>query len=329
VTPATVSRSRRPRLPAGLLRQSYLFPVLLLLVALAVMYQLNPNFFKPSVLAGNLRPFLPLMLLAVGQTIVVIGGGIDLSVGAMVSLCNVVMVRLLGSDPQAGDMLPAALAAVGVGLAAGALNGFCVSYLRFQPIVTTFATSFIFGGAALWVLPTPGGKVPQALKDLYGQRPLGISMTLWVALVVLLIWGLLRTTRYRRYLYASGGDAMAAYVTGVPVSLVRMSTYIIAGFMAALSAFALTLSTGTGDAALGAPLTLGSVVAVVLGGTRLSGGQGGIAGSLLGVVVLGLVRIIISFANVDTWSQTLVDSLIIVLALAGPGLFALLRRLRA
>src|SRR5690554_6576945 len=96
--------------------------------------------------------------------------------------------------------------------------------------------------------------------------------------------------------------------------------------MAALAAVALTLSTGTGDQYIGNSMTLDSIVAVVLGGTRLSGGQGGVAGSILGVIIVGIIRNIISFANVPLWSQTLVDALIIMTALAGPGLVRLVRR---
>jgi ribose transport system permease protein len=307
-------------------RQSYLFALLLLVLAVAVNYWYQPNFFRLRVLSGNLRTYLPLMILAAGQTIVVIAGGIDLSVGAIVSLSNVVAVRALGTDPSPGQIGLALALAVGAGLAAGALNGFCVAYGRLQPIVTTFASSFVIGGLALRIMPSPGGLVPEGLSAPYRSNPLGVPLTLWVAAALIGLWGLVRLTRFRRYLYAVGGAPAAAYATGVPVSLVRLSSYLISGGMAALAGIALTLSTTTGDALIGNPMTLGSIVAVVLGGTRLSGGQGGVTGSLIGVLVLGMVRSIIAFSNVPLWWQTLADSLIILIALAGPGLVAALRR---
>jgi len=307
-------------------RQSYMFALLLLVLAVAVNYQYQPNFFQLRVLSGSLRTYLPLMILAAGQTVVVIAGGIDLSVGAIVSLSNVVAIQALGVAPSPGRIALALGLALGAGLAAGALNGFCVAYGRLQPIVTTFASSFVIGGLALRIMPSPGGVVPEGLSAPYRSNPLSIPLTLWVAAALIGVWGLVRLTRFRRYLYAVGGAAPAAYATGVPVSLVRLSSYLISGGMAALAGIALTLSTTTGDALIGNPMTLGSIVAVVLGGTRLSGGQGGVTGSLIGVLVLGMVRSIISFANVPLWSQTLVDSLIILIALAGPGLVGLLRR---
>jgi ribose transport system permease protein len=181
---------------------------------------------------------------------------------------------------------------------------------------------------ALWVMSSPGGNVPPGLVDAYQSDFLGVPAVLWVMVAVLVLWSFLRSTRYGRYLYAVGGQSMSAYVTGVPVSFIRFSTYVLAGLMAALSAVAVVMSTNTGDPLIGGPMTLESIVAVVLGGTRLSGGQGGVAGSLIGVAILSLILNIISFANVPTWWQTLINALIILLALTGPGLVALVRRRR-
>ncbi len=327
---------RRLRLQQISLRHPYLFALLLLVVALAVNFALQPNLFQTRVLNGNLRTFLPLMILTVGQAIVIIGGGIDLSVGAIVSLATAVLVTNMATDSPPGQIILVILLACAAGMAAGALNGAAVAYLRLQPIVTTYATSFIFGGLALWILPRPGGAMPDDLARLYRRAtPLGLPLGLWIAAMLILLWVLLRSTRYGNYLFAIGGKAEAAYATAVPVNRVRLSTYVLAGLMAALSALALTLGTGSGDPRIGigitttGGMTLDSIVAVVLGGTRLSGGQGGVAGSIMGVVILGLIRNIISFADVPSWWQTLVDAIIIILALAGPGLVGAIRRRRA
>ncbi|QYJ16631.1 Ribose import permease protein RbsC [Rubrobacter xylanophilus DSM 9941] len=314
------------RLREAALRQSYVFALVLLVAAAAANYALQPNFFNPAVLGGNLMTYLPLMLLAAGQTVVVIGGGIDLSLGAILSLSNVLIVSTLGESPDASRILLAVAAGLLAGTLAGAVNGACVAYLRFQPIVTTFATSFVFSGLALYVMPSPGGSVPQGLLSAYQADPLGLPMVFWAAVLVLLAWGLLRSTRYGVYLYATGGDQLSAFVSGVPVSPVRLASYCIAGFMAALAGLAMTLSTSTGDPLIGEPLTLSSIVAVVIGGTRLSSGQGGVFGTILGVIVLGLFQSIVSFMGVPSWWQTLINGLIVVVALAGPGLLGLLRQ---
>jgi ribose transport system permease protein len=185
-----------PRLRRVALRQSYAFALVLLVVAGAINFYLQPNFFQPAILGGNLLLFVPLMLVAVGQTAVVVGGGIDLSLGAIVSMTNVIFVSLMGQEASASRILLALGAGFLAGILAGALNGFCVAVLRFQPIVTTFATSFIFAGLALYVLPEPGGFIPTGLVNFYYTNPLGIPMVLWVVVILLLLWGLLRSTRY-------------------------------------------------------------------------------------------------------------------------------------
>jgi ribose transport system permease protein len=307
----------------------YLFALGLLAVAMGINFYLQPNLFQMRVFSGNLRIFLPLMILAAGQAVVIIGGGIDLSVGTMVSMVNAILVTWITRESTPPEILTAIAVGAAAGMTAGLFNGLCVSYLRLQPIVTTYATSFIYAGVALWVLPRPGGLMPSELTKLYRSNLLGLPLILWVAAFIILLWVGLRATRYGRYLFAVGGKPEAAYATGVPVSLVRLSTYVMAGLMAAFAALALTLTTGTGNPRIGDAMTLDSVVAVVLGGTRLSGGQGGIAGSLIGVVILGTIRNIISFSDVPTWWQTLVDALIIIGALAGPGVVKLVRSRQA
>lgn len=309
-------------------KHRYLVALVVLLTGLAINLYLQPNLFELRVLNGNLRVFLPLIILAAGQTIVVIGGGIDLSVGTMVSMINAILITLITSESTTGGVLVGILIACLAGLAAGALNGFCVAYLRLQPIVTTYATSFVFAGIALWVLPRPGGSIPSSIPRLYRSTPLDIPFALFIIVALIGIWLLLRSTRFTQFLYATGGKAASAYASGVPVNFIRFSSYVIAGLMAALAALAITASTGTGDPRIGDAMTLPSIVAVVLGGTRLSGGQGSVLGTIIGVVILGTIRNIISFADVPTWSQTLVDALIIALALAGPGAVDLFQRIR-
>jgi ribose transport system permease protein len=309
-------------------RQSWLFALFLFFLALLLNRAVQDNLFEGRVFNSNLRLFLPLIFVAVAQTIVVIGGGVDLSLGAIVSMVNTILVTTILADATTGQIVIGVILAVLAGTAAGAVNGLCVAYLRLQPIVTTFATGFIFSGLALFILPIPGGSLPTHLPTLFrGSTPLGIPLTLWIVALLIVLWLLLISTRYGRYLFAVGGHAQAAYATGVPVNFVRFSTYVLAGFIVSFGAMAITLSTGTGEADIGDTLTLASVVAVVIGGTRLRGGQGGIIGSIFGVLALGFVRNVISFTNVPSWWQPLVDASIIILALTGPGLVQLIRRL--
>jgi len=327
----TASLSRQEASPARfdlrrfLNQNPFLFALLLLIIAVAINWYLQPNLFELRSLNRNLRSFLPAIILAMGQTIVIVGGGVDLSVGAIVSLVNAILVTMLTPESTGEQIILAILVAGAAGLIAGLINGLSVAYLRLQPIVTTYATSFLFAGAALLILPRPGGEIPEWMEDLYRSTPGDIPFVLFVIVILALVWLLIRSTRFSQYLYATGGKAEAAYTTGVPVNRIRMTSYILAGLFAALAALAYTVFTGSGNPRSGDDMTLLSIVAVVLGGTRLSGGQGGAIGTIFGVIILGIIRNIISFANIDSWWQTLVNALIIIVALAGPGLIRLLR----
>lgn len=305
----------------------FFFPLVLLLLTILVNFILQPNLLDPSTLGGNMRVFLPLILVAVGQAVVILGGGIDISMGAIVSIINALLATQIGLQGDPGKAALMVAASLLVGMAAGAVNGFFVAILRLQPIITTYATSFLFAGLALVILPTPGGGVPSSFTAFYRDTALlGLPLAVYVIMLILLGWYAIRQTRYGRYLYAVGGKASAAYETGVPVSMVQFSTYVISGLMAALGGIAITLLTGSGNAQVGDSLTLPAITAVVIGGTALSGGTGGIAGAIMGALIIGLLRNIISFAQIDSWWQTFVNAAIIVLALAIPGILSLLRR---
>lgn len=322
-------RARRFTIGQTLNQNPWLLSLILLLVLLFINWQLQPNLFDTRPLNGNLRVFMPAIFLAIGQTFVIIAGGVDLSVGAILSMCNAILATQIPQDATTEQFLGAVALALGAGIGAGMLNGFGVTYLRLQPIVTTYATSFIYAGIALYVLPEPGGRLPRDITDFY-RSPIGDVLPVPGVLIVILIvaWLFVSRTRFRQYLFATGGKDDAAFTTGVPVARVRFATYVISGLFACFAAMALTFGNGTGNPRAGDLLTLPSVVAVVLGGTRLAGGQGSVLGSIIGVIILGTMSNIISFANLDSWIQPLVNALIIIIALAVPGLIGLLRRLR-
>ena len=308
-------------------RQPALFALFLLVLSVAINLIVQPNMFVRETLNSNMRVFLPIILMAVGQAIVILGGGIDISVGAIASIVNAVLAVRVGLDGSPQDMWTYVFLSLFIGLLAGAVNGFFIAYLRLQPIITTYATSFLYAGFALYILPNPGGGIPANVAELYrSSTPLNLPLAFFVILLVLLIWLYFRSTRYGRFLYAVGGRPQAAYETAVPVTWVQFSTYVISGLMAALSGIALTMLSGSGNADIGGPMTLNSITAVVIGGNALSGGVGGVTGPIMGAITLGVLQNIISFADIDTWWETFVRAIIIVVALAAPGIVNLFRR---
>jgi len=310
-------------------RYPALFALILLALALLVNLILQPNLFASDTLNNNMRVFLPLVILAAGQAVVILTGGIDISVGAIVSIINTLLATRVGLEGSLEALWQYVAVSLLVGALAGAINGFFVAYLRLQPIITTYATSFLSGGFALYILPNPGGGIPANVVSFYrSSTPLGLPLAFFVIAALLLVWAYVRSTRYGNYLYAVGGKAQAAYETAVPVPRVQFSAYVISGLMAALSGIAITMLAGAGNAEIGASMTLNSITAVVIGGTAMSGGVGGVTGPVMGAITLSLIQNIISFAHIDTWWETLVKALIIVAALAMPGVINLFRRQR-
>jgi ribose transport system permease protein len=306
------------------------FPLILLVLSIAINLFLQPNMFARDTLNGNMRVFLPLILVSVGQAIVLLGGGIDISVGGIVAIVNTILATRVGLDGTPEKMWQFVLISLLAGVLAGAINGFFIAYLRLQPIITTYATSFLYSGFALFILPNPGGGIPAKVAELYrSTTPLGLPLAFYVIAILLGLWLYVSSTRYGKFLFAVGGKAEAAYETAVPVTTIQFSTYVISGFMAALAGIAITMLSGSGSAEIGNAMTLNSITAVVIGGNAMSGGVGGVAGPIMGAVTLNLIQNIISFAHIDTWWETLVKATIIVVALATPGVINLFQRRRA
>ncbi|MBA4386074.1 MAG: ABC transporter permease, partial [Anaerolinea sp.] len=205
---------RRSPWESWLARYPALFALIFLVVALIVNLILQPNLFEGGTLNSNMRVFLPMIILAVGQAIVILSGGIDISVGGIVSIVNAILATQVGLQGTPEKMWQFVFLSLMVGLGAGALNGFFISVLRLQPIITTYASGFLFAGIALFILPQPGGGIPADISALYRTtRPLGLPLAFYVIGILLLAWLYLRSTRYGGFIYAVGGKADAAYET--------------------------------------------------------------------------------------------------------------------
>lgn len=299
-------------------RQPWLITVFVLVVLAVVNTVLQPGFVEPSVLQSNLTTFLPLILVAIGQTYVVLAGDIDLSVGSIVALANVVTVTVIAALGGTVASIFAGMAAgLVVGVLCGIINGIFISGLRFQPIVTTFATGIIFAGLAIWIMPQAGLPVPEAYWQTYTESFFGVPFIAWVLLGGVIFTLLVSRSAFHTHLLAVGGNRTGAFQTGLRMGGIRIGAYMISGGFSALAALCLTGETASGDPLLGASLALSSISAVVLGGTALSGGFGSSTGSIVGALVLGMIGNVIFFAGLPFEYQTLVQGLIVLTALAG------------
>ncbi len=269
---------------------------------------------------------LPLALAAVAQAIVVISGGIDLSVGSMMALTSVVAARFMQGQPDEF----AVLVVIGVlllGLLLGAINGILVVATRVPDIVVTLAMLFVWSGFALVVMPTPGGAAAPWLRDLIR----GEFLIEWIprALVFLLVvvgivWLPIRRSRMGLSLYAVGSNSLAAYRSGVSVTRTKIIAYTLTGLFAAMAGLTLTASTGIGTPVPG-PYTLMSVAAVVLGGVSLAGGRGGVLGPIIAVFILSLLRTDMTFLRLDPNLAVVAQGIILIGVVMAGSLMALRR----
>jgi ribose transport system permease protein len=261
-----------------------------------------------------------LALAAMGQTVVVLTGGFDLSAGAVVSLVNVVLGSHMG--PGVGSQALFGLAALGIGAAVGAVNGFFVAFVRLQPIVVTLSTMFIVQGVTLLIMDTPGGMIPPEFSAfLVGDAIPGVlPAPVVVVALAIVAWLLVKNTRFGVGLYAVGSDADAARAAGVPTRAVEFGAYVLAGvFYGAAGAF-ISAQTGSADPLVGRPMLLQIFTAVVLGGTLLGGGRGGCVGSVVGAYTLMIVVNILLVLNVSAYYSSVAEGLILILAVLGASL---------
>jgi ribose transport system permease protein len=299
----------------GLATSMAVFAILLLTVDLISAGPLN--YFDISFLSSG---GATLALTAVGETIVILSGGFDLSAGAVLSLVNVVLATTMDPAEFEASVVLWTAVGIGIGMLVGAFNGFFIAFLRLQPIVVTLSTMFIIQGVTLLIQDKPGGFVSPSLGGFYmgDLIPNWIPMPVALLVAVGLFWLWLKRTRFGTALYAVGSDPNAAAAAGLRVTWVRFGVYVVAGGFYGLGGVFISAQTGSGDPLVGNPLLLSIFAAVVVGGTRLGGGRGGPIGSIFGAYILMIVVNILLVLNVSAYYSSIAEGLILLLAvLAG------------
>jgi ribose transport system permease protein len=255
-----------------------------------------------------------LAIAAIGETLVVLIGGFDLSVGAVISLVNVVLATSMQNDP--GSIVLWSLAGLGIGVATGLFNALFIAVLRLQSIVVTLSTMFIVQGITLVVMDKPGGAIPPGLSGvIVGDAVPGVlPMPIVILAVLIAIWLYIKSTRFGTALYAIGSDLEASRSAGIRVPWVQIGVYVLAGACYGLAGVFVSAQTGAGDPLIGASLLLQVFTAIVVGGTVLGGGRGGPVGSIIGAYVLMMVVNILLVLNVSAYYSTLVEGVILFLA---------------
>lgn len=299
---AAIKKIRKwPALPA----------VVLFLVLIGYNWVVNPGFLRKSTFNNYLLTSTPTLCVAMGVCACKIVGGIDISLGTLLGLINVSMAYLYTNTEM--GMWTVLLIGLAIGLTGGLINGVCVGVLRINPLLATFATGAIFEGAALWIMPTPGGYgIPRDLIRFTTRTHFGFIPSALIFLAVpLIIWLVYINSTRGLSLYGVGGNEKSAYVSGMPVAQTKMFAHVFGGLCSTIGAIAVTGLIASGDPTIGSEFSLKAVAAVVIGGVALSGGEGDIWGGLFGGLFLTIILITIVSSKVSTFSQNFANYLIL------------------
>ena len=317
----TVDRSRADQLiPFGQLSRLrvdgsilFIYALVVLVGAGAAIY--SERFRDPANLTNILRQTIVLGLLAIGQSLVILAGGIDMSIALIGRLSTlIVAASFAGKDAL---ILPLIALGLGIGAVLGAVNGLIITRVYASPFIVTFGMFSILSGISLAIASGPVGTIPPSYLNIYdasiGSLPISVVA---MALIWFAAWVLTSRTQFGRALYAVGGSQRVAHLSAVPVSRTLVIAYILSGLCGAAGGLFILARTGVGDPKMADGLEFQSIVAVALGGISLSGGRGSILGTLGGVLLLGVVANMFNILQVDSFLQQLILGLIVLITVA-------------
>lgn len=257
----------------------------------------------------------PSMMAAVGQMMVLLIAGMDLSLGSIISLCNVCCVAFM-KDGTIGSAVMAVIFTLSIGVACGFVNGVLITKGRLSPVIVTIATSSVYNGLALWIQPIPGGSVVKSFaRFLSGKLGFPTHILLLAAFMVL-AWYITSVTAFGKRMRAVGSSEDAAYSTGISVNKMKMIVYMLAGCFGAIGAVFLTAQAYCGDANIGSSYTLNSITIAVIGGTLLTGAVGHVSGTVIGTFLLVILNNILNLSGVSSFYQYVFQGAILIVALA-------------
>ncbi len=289
----------------------YAFIVLLFIIGITQ----SERFFTERNLMNVMRQSAFLGIVALGQMLVILTAGIDLSVGSLVKVS--ILVSAIIMNGENGNLFVAIVATLGLGVLVGLIHGLLINELRIAPFIVTLASMVILRGLGLSISTSPVGKASREFIMFYVQKIGPVPIIAFMFAVMLALTALLlRYTVFGKHLFAIGGNEEVAHLSGVPVKLTRYGVYVICSVTASITGLLWLSRMGVGDPAIGDGIELQSITAVIIGGTSLFGGRASVAGVLGGVLLLGVTANLLVMLGVNQFIQGLIQGIIIVAAVA-------------
>jgi len=274
---------------------------------------LDSNLLTPDRLCTVILQATPFVLISMGQTMVMLTGGIDLSVGSVIALMTCIASYVM--NPEGLGLIGGMVIIILSGILIGAVNGAIITFGRIPAIIVTLATSFVWHGISLVLRQTPGGTIDTGfMKWISGGTETFSGFVL--ILIALLFWMYIKRTRLGNNVFAVGDNESAAYASGIGVNKTRIIAYMIAGLFIAMAGITLSGITGSGDANIGRTYTMNSIAASVLGGASFLGGRGVMRGTLVGALLITTLMNTLFFSGLSPFYQNIVQGIILIAAVS-------------
>jgi ribose/xylose/arabinose/galactoside ABC-type transport system permease subunit len=289
--------------------------ILLVLIGLVIVFSISsPNFLTGTNIANIFKQISVNGIIAIGMTFVILTGGIDLSVGPLVAIAGVIMASIAKLDNPAWGW--GLLAGVAVALLLGVVNGILIAYFKVVPFIQTLAMMSIARGLTLmYSNGKPISDLHHDFTEIGKNEFMSVPTIVWIFIIILVIAMIyLYRTRQGRHIYALGGNEQATYISGVNTRLVKSSVYAISGLLCGIAAVVLTARVASGIPRAGEGYELDAISAVVIGGASMSGGKGTLSGTLLGVLIIGVLNNGMDLLSVSSYLQSVIKGIIIIVA---------------
>jgi ribose transport system permease protein len=288
----------------------------LLLLVIIIFAVVSPSSFSSNHLLNILRQAAPLGIVAIGQTLVLLIGGIDLSVGAVVSLVNVVAASMMMGKDE--NILVTVAVTLFLSALIGFINGFTILKVKIPPFLVTLAMSLMIeGGYMVYTKGSPQGNIAQGFRFISDGwlGPIPIAGLIWLG-----VWGVFAFLLYRtiwgRSVYATGGNTRAAFLSGVKTNTITLTTYVLSSLLAGVAGLMISAYIGVASVGVGNMYTMNSIAATVIGGTAFTGGIGGLAGTFAGVLIMSLLQSMLTMMNILEAGKFISTGLVIAIMVA-------------
>ncbi len=293
---------------------SVFFTYIFLLFVFIIFYIFFPLYRTSANISNLLIQIAPLALVALGQTVVLIGGGIDLSVGSIISLTTIIVANLMGNSFY--GIILGLLLAVALALIIGFINAVICNETNIPPLIVTLSMSYIVQGIVLWYRSAPGGSVPRGLLKILLYRFNILSMPIIMVIIVYAIFTFIMSrSTFGLHTYAIGNNEQYSRMAGVNVKKIRIGNYMISSFLACFAGLILASRIGSGAPLIGDPYTLESLTAAIIGGMSFSGGEGFVLGALGGSAIVGMISNALNISGVDPFYQYIFRGALLIIAM--------------